>query len=40
MEITKELNKEFPIYFYFIYIPSIWFMLVINNPTLKSIYQL
>ena len=37
--IRKELNKEFLMYCYSIYIINIWFMLTINNPTLMFIYH-
>ena len=39
VEIIRELNKEFPMYSYTIYTINIWFMLAINNPTIKSIYH-
>ena len=38
MKITKELNKEFPIYCYSIDILDIWSILIVNNPTLMSIH--
>ena len=37
--ITRELDKESPIYSYTIYIKYSWFTPTINNPTLMSIYQ-
>jgi len=38
MEITRELNKEFPIYYYSIYTIDIWSILAINNPILMFMY--
>ena len=40
VEITRELNKEFLMYCYSIYIKFLWFMLIINSPTLMSICSL
>ena len=34
--ITRELNKEFLMYYYPIYTINIWCVLTINNPTLMS----
>ena len=36
VKITRELNKKFLLYYYPIYISYRWFMLLIINPTLKS----
>ena len=38
MEITRELNKESLLHSYTIYTKVSWSMLVINNPTLMSMY--
>ena len=32
MGIMRELDKEFPAYYYSIYTTSTWFMLTINSP--------
>ena len=40
MEITRELDKKFPIYSYTIYAIDIWSVILINNSTLKYIYYL
>ena len=37
MRITRELDKEFPMYFDIIYTRESWSVLVINNPILKYI---
>ena len=39
-DLTRELNKESPMYCYHIYTNNTWSILVINNLTLISIYQL
>ena len=39
MGITKELNKESLIHSYTIYTTYTWFVLIINNPILKSMYH-
>jgi len=38
IEIIRELDKEFPMYYYPIYIKSTWSMVMINISTLKYIY--
>ena len=40
MEIIRELNKKFLIYYYPIYTIDTWFVPVINNPTPMFICQL
>jgi len=37
MRIIRELNKEFLMYFYTIYTINTWFVLAINNFTIKYI---
>jgi len=39
VEITRELNKESPMYCYLIYTKLSWSMLTINSPTLMSMYS-
>ena len=40
MEILRELDKKFPMYFYTIYTTYIWSMLAINNTALRSMCYL
>ena len=40
MEITRELNKKSPMYFYTIYIKESQFILAINSSILKYTYCL
>ena len=40
IEITRELNKEFLMFFYTIYTTNTWSVIMVSNPTLMSIHQL
>jgi len=40
MGVTRKLDKESLMYCYPIYKNSLWSVLIINNPILKSMYYL